>query len=163
MANFNKQDVLNACAQYGPSLTVPAGLDPIKVMAAIASNESSFGKNCGPRHEPAYEAGGAVWARKAMAPLLVQYPPTGDPPQSPAACSYGPWQMMFLNFQRIYAPSFLSNSLETCAAEFVRWFNDYVVGKHPQSLVEIGEIWNAGHITPDLAYTNKLEVAYKSM
>jgi hypothetical protein len=45
----------------------------------------------------------------------------------------------------------------------VRWFNDYVVGKHPQSLVEIGEIWNAGHITPDLAYTNKLEVAYKSM
>lgn len=164
MNSFPKQDVLAACSQYGPGLIVPAGLDGIKIMAAIASNESSVGANCGPRHEPAYEAGGAGWAQPAMAPLLAQYPPVGNPPQSPAAMSYGPWQMMFVNFQfqRVYTPAQLQSDLGICAREFVRFFNGYVAGKHPQGLDEIGAIWNMGHIAPDPAYTDRLQQAYDS-
>ena len=164
MTSFAKQDVLNACAEYGPSLTVPVGLDPVKVMIAIASNESSLGANCGPRHEPAYEAGGAAWAQKAMAPLLAQYPPVGDPPQSPAAMSYGPWQMMFLNFSGVGQQRIIAGYVDLIdyAVEFVRYFNSYVAEHTPQDLDEIGEIYNAGHITPDPAYTNRLQQAYDS-
>jgi hypothetical protein len=168
MNSFPKIAVLAACAQYGPLLKVPAGLDGERVMIAIAAVESgggdvgSVGHNCGPRHEPAYESGGARWAQVAMAPLLAQYPPIGMPPQSPAACSYGPWQMMFLNFQRCYTPAQLESGLEICASEFVRWFNQYMGPKHPQNLAEIGEIWNVGHITPDPAYTAKLQKSYDS-
>jgi hypothetical protein len=132
-------------------------------MAAIASNESSLGADCGPRHEPAYEAGGAVWARKAMAPLLSLYPPVGEPPQSPAACSYGPWQMMFLNCPGA-SPEILLSDLEACAGFFVKQFNSYVEGaQHAVTLEEIGEVWNMGHIAPDPAYTTKLAAAYQHL
>lgn len=160
MNSFAQQDVLAACEFYGEQLRVPAPLDGVKVMRAIASVESSMGANCGPRHEPAYEANGALWARVSMAPLLAIYPPVGNPPQSPAAMSYGPWQLMFLNFERCFTPQQLETDIDVCAREFVRWFNSYVVGDKPQDLAEIGEIWNAGHITPDPAYVAKLQAAY---
>ncbi len=171
MTTFAVQDVLNICAEYGPSLRVPAGLDPVKVMTAISAVETGggdvryVGNNCGPRHEPAYEAGGAHWAQAAMAPLLAEYPPVGNPPQSPAACSYGPWQMMFLNFSVPIQQSIIAGTvtLDDYASEFVRWFNSFETGKRPQNLDQVGEIWNAGHITPDPAYTNKLEAAYAAI
>jgi hypothetical protein len=160
MNSFPKAQVLAACQQHGPALSVPPSLDPVRVMIAIASNESSLGADCGPRHEPAYEAGGAHWAQAAMTPLLALYPPAGDPPESPAACSYGPWQMMFLNFTRGLTPEQLESDLDLCAREFVRWFDSYVASKIPQCLADIGDIWNLGHIAPDPAYTNKLQAAY---
>lgn len=167
MNSFAKGDVLVACASYGLQLLVVASLDPVKVAKAIASNESSFGYNCGPRHEPAYEATGALWARKAMTPLLVQYPPVGIPPQSPAACSYGPWQMMFCNFQGC-TPQQLLTDLDLCASEFVRFFNLYVIQeKNAQTLEDIAEVWNEGHETtnPDLgvlSYYHHLQAAYNA-
>jgi hypothetical protein len=157
--SFPKAAVLAACQQYGSQLEVPEGIDGIKLMIAIASNESNIGVNCGPRHEPAYEATGAAWAQKAMAPLLAQYPPVGNPPQSPAACSYGTWQMMFVNYKDV-TPSQLLTDLEACAQNFVRFFNTVLMAKHPQTLAEIGEIWNMGHIAPDPVYTNRLQIAY---
>jgi hypothetical protein len=160
MNSFPHGDVLAVCAQYGPQLHVQAGLDPVRVMAAIASNESSMGVNCGPRHEPAYEANGAAWARAAMAPLLAKYPPVGSPPQSPAACSYGPWQMMFVNFQNC-TPDQLLSDIDACALNFVRFFNGYVIAtKKASNLAEIGEVWNTGRITSDPAYVAKLQAAY---
>lgn len=168
MTSFPVQDCLDVCAQYGPSLHVPAGLDPVKVMTAIGAVESGggdvnqIGHNCGPRHEPAYEADGVPWAKKAMAPLLAKYPPVGKPPQSPAACSYGMFQMMFLNFSTPAQEVIIAGAatVELYAQEFISWFNSYVVHKNPQSLADIGSIWNAGHITQDLPYTTKLQKAY---
>ena len=161
--SFTKLAVLLACEQYGTQLQVPAGLDGAKVMQAIASNESSLGANCGPRHEPAYEANGAPWARNVMTALLALYPPVGDPPQSPAACSYGPWQMMFCNFDSTATPARLLVDLDLCARNFVRFFNAYVMGSQKaQTLADIGEIWNMGHIAPDPAYVVKLQAAYSA-
>lgn len=151
-SSFPKADVLAACAEYGPQLKVPAGLDPVKVMIAIASNESSLGADCGPRYEPAYDTGG-VYSGGDMVGLLALY-------GRAAACSYGPWQMMYVNFTA-YTPDELLTDLQACAVEYVRFLNSYVIGtKRATTLAEIGEVWNLGHIAPDPQYVSKLQAAY---
>lgn len=149
--SFEKLDVLDMCRTYGPLLRLPSALDGSRVMAAFASVESSLGLDCGPRHEPAYDVGGHYAKNSVQAALLAKY-------GSAAACSYGPWQMMLLNFAACYTPSELETDLRTCAVEFVRHFN--LVTQRATTLDEMGEIWNAGHITPDPAYTQKLSAAY---
>lgn len=152
--NFAKSDVLEACDSYGTSLEVSAPLDGRGVMAAIASNESTLGFDCGPRHEPAYDEGGSLATGKAQALLLGRY-------GRAAACSYGPWQMMFDNFLT-EDPAILETNLERCAQEFVIWFNKYVIGcRKAQTLAQIGEVWNLGHVAPDPAYVADLEAAYQ--
>lgn len=151
--NFPKADVLAACDAYGRQLQVDSGLDGRGVMAAIASNESSLGADCGPRHEPAYDIGGSLASGKGQAMLLAKF-------GRAAACSYGPWQMMFDNFQH-EDPETLETSLPICSQEFVHWFNAYVIHtRGAKTLAEIGEVWNLGHIGPDPAYVAKLEAAY---
>lgn len=164
MNSFPKADVLAACAQYGPQLNLvtTAGadgtpLDGIRLMIAISFNESTFGANCGPRHEPAYDNGGS-YATGGQIALLSTY-------GSAAACSYGPWQMMFGNFVNA-TPTQLLTSLDACAQQFVRFFNSYVIhGHHAASISDIGQIWNGGHVSANpspgvMAYCTKLQTAY---
>ena len=155
MISFPKSDVLAACAQYGVSLNVPNGIDGPRCMAAIASNESSLGANCGPRQEPAYSDGG----RYANADLLGRY-------GTAAASSHGPWQMMFDNFTPEAQEAIGNGTADVSlfAQEFVRFFNAYVIrARHAQTLEQIGQVWNMGHIGKagaDPEYVNKLQVAY---
>ena len=134
MASFPSDQVLAACAQYGPQLQVPDGLDPVKVMTAIAGNESTVGANCGPRHEPAFDVGG-LFATGQQAALLATY-------GSAAACSYGPLQMLFPNF------------------------NHYVITvRQAANLEQIGMCWNAGHVMTNpgpgvVAYCQQLQSNY---
>ena len=156
-SNFPTADVLAACEQYGPQLRVAAPLDGPTVMRAIASNESSIGANCGPRHEPAYDAGGTYGNGAVMQPLLVEY-------GSAAACSYGPWQMMFCNYSGAYSPADLLVDLQASAVEFVRFFNSHV-SPHAFTLSDVGQIWNAGHVSAApspgvMTYVNRLQAAY---
>lgn len=159
--NFTKQDVLAACAKYGPLLTVPDGLDGVRVMAAIASNESTFGMYCGPRHESAFDTGGQ-WCVGYQLSLVQQY-------GSAAACSYGPWQMLFANFSAADLPTVEAGTLDMFAQEFLWHFNAYVMGcRKPTSLDEIGMVWNAGHVLTNpgpgvLAYCRKLAAAYNAL
>jgi hypothetical protein len=154
--NFSKADVLEASLTYGSQMKVAPPLDGRGVMLALSSNESSFGADCGPRHEPAYDIGGSLSHGQEQALLLQQYP-------NQAACSFGPWQMMFVNFTP-YAHAKIANGtveLIDYAQEFVRFFNRYVIGvRKAASLAEIGEVWNLGHIGPDPVYVAKLEKAY---
>jgi hypothetical protein len=70
--------------------------------------------------------------------------------------------MMLINCQG-NSPEVMNSDLDTCAEQFVADFNTYVIGVCKAStLDEIGECWNAGHITPDPAYTTKLEAAYSA-
>lgn len=155
MANFAKADVLAACDIYGRQLQVDFTLDGRGVMAALSSNESSIGADCGPRHEPAYDVGGHLASGKGQALLLQKF-------GHAAACSYGPWQMMFDNFET-EDPGVLQTDLDVCAEEFVSWFNRYVIGiRRAVTLADIGEVWNLGHIAPDPAYVAKLEAAYEN-
>lgn len=158
MVTFPTADVIAACQQYGPQLNVTADLDGAKVAQAIASNESSLGANCGPRQEPAYSTGGPL-ATGTQAVWNQEY---GD---AVAAASHGPWQMMFGNFSTEAQQAIADGTvdLQTYAQEFVRWFNVYVIRlRSAQTLDEIGECWNLGHIGSDPAYTTKLEAAYNN-
>lgn len=157
MIFFPKADVIAACQQYGPQLQV-FGLDGAAVMQAIASNESSIGEDCGPRQEPAYSTGGSL-AQGEQAVLNDQY---GDPI---AAASHGPWQMMFGNFREDIQAAIAAETvtLQDYAQEFVLWFNVYVVRiRKAQTLAQIGEVWNLGHIGVDPAYVSKLQAAYEA-
>jgi hypothetical protein len=158
MNSFSKEDVLAACRTYGPLLHLPAALIGARLMAALASNESSLGADCGPRHEPAYDAGGRYAANVRQARLLLQF-------GSAAACSYGPWQMMLMNFVD-RPPGQLLTDLDICAQDFVAFFNGYVIGaRHAATLNDVGQVWNSGHISTRpsdavAAYCAKLATNY---
>ncbi len=160
MNTFPKIEVLASCARYGPQLKVPAGLDGERLMVALASNESSLGDNCGPRHEPAYDVGGLVWASSpAQRSLVEQYSRNG-------ASSFGPWQTMLINCPG-FTPAELETNLDDCARSFVGHFNSYVAHFAPKNLTEIGQIWNLGHKTVNplagvIRYCADLQKAYDS-
>src|SRR5579863_4334734 len=172
MNSFTQPDVLAACSKYGPQLNVD-GIEYLRpdgsvlsvsgaaLMLAIAAVETGGGQvdyaghDCGPRHEPAYDVDGHFYKTStSLQNLISGY-------GSAAAMSYGPWQMMFDNFvDSRSSPEELLVNLDLCASEFVNFFNHYVLHYHPTSVEEVGEIWNAGHITSDPAYTDKLMDAY---
>jgi hypothetical protein len=154
MVSFAKSDMLAACANYGTLLKVPAGVDGVRCMTALASNESSLGANCGPRPEPFYQHS----KQPEQVALNAQY---GEIAWS----SHGPWQMMFENFTPETQQAIANGpvQLSDYATEFVRFFNMYVITvRHAATLDQIGEVWNLGHIGPDPAYTQKLETAYSA-
>lgn len=160
---FPRSAVVAACQQYGPQLKVDPSLNGSYVMQAIASNESSIGANCGPRHEPAYDQGGSIYRSNAQQRQLVA--DFG----AAAASSYGPWQMMFINFDRsVTPPDLLLVNLGLCAENFVRFFNSYVIGlRKAVTIRDIGEVWNEGHETPTPppcveAYVEHLQLAYSA-
>ena len=58
MANFTPKQVADQCRISGPDLAgLPRGVDGAQLLWAMAGNESSFGVNCTPRHEPAFDVG----------------------------------------------------------------------------------------------------------
>ena len=99
MTNFTQQEIAAQCRISGPQLIgLPAGIDGAQLLWAISGNESSFGANCTPRHEPAYDVGGRYGSNAVMVPLLTEW-------GSAAACSYGPLQLMFCNAPAGATPS----------------------------------------------------------
>jgi hypothetical protein len=157
---FPRNAVISACKQYGPQLKVDSAIDPVVAMMAISSNESSVGANCGPRHEPGYDVGGGIYqANELQRQLVAEY-------GAAAASSYGPWQMMFINFERGVTPDQLLSDLDLCAGNFVRFFNSSVIGiRKAVSLADIGQVWNGGHVSkkpsPAVAiYCEHLAAAY---
>jgi hypothetical protein len=157
--SYPRAEILALCEKYGPVLHVPAGLNGERVMAAIASNESSLGANCEPRYEPAYDRGG-VYDEGDQAPLIDIY-------GRAAACSYGPWQVLLLNAAPM-TPFEVNADAEAGAKAFVQFFNSYVMArKKAKTLAQIGQVYNSGHIaatpSPGVArYIVELEKAYKA-
>lgn len=136
--SFTKQEIADACRQFGPTVTpLPNGIDGAQLLWAMSGNESSFGANVTPRHEPAFDVGGVYGASAQMAPLLAEF-------GSAAACSYGPWQIMFVNVPEATPESF--DNLDFCAIASVAFLNKQLAHFKPQTLGDIGSIWNAGHI-----------------
>lgn len=135
---FTKTEIAAACTQYGPTVVaLPDGIDGVQLLWAMSGNESSFGANVTPRHEPAFDVGGIYGDSEQMKPLLALY-------GSAAACSYGPWQVMFANVPEAAPESF--DNLDFCALASVAFLNKQLTRFKPESLGDIGSIWNAGHI-----------------
>ena len=132
--SYTRQQIASACQAYGSQVgPLPANIDGAQLLWAIAGNESSFGANCTPRHEPAYDEGG----RYADEALLAQF-------GSAAAYSYGPWQIMFVNCPPNYIPEDM-NDLDKAAVATLLFLNRQLNRFRPSTLELIGAIWNGGN------------------
>jgi len=141
------------CAEYGPQVgPLPAGVDGAQLLWAMSGVESSHGANCTPRHEPAFDVGGIYGGNAPMPALIAKY---GSPA---AACSYGPWQVMLCNAGGLGPQDF--DDIDQATHASVSFLNNRLFHYKPASLAECGEMWNAGHITPDPGYVAKLTAAY---
>jgi hypothetical protein len=136
---FASSDVAAACRVFGPSLKgLPAGVVGANLLWAICGNESSYGVNCVPRHEPAYDVGGMYAAEATQAALLLKYGPA-------AACSYGPMQVMLCNAPASSAPDDF-NDLSTAIRYAVFALNSLLARFKPTRIAEVGYCYNGGHI-----------------
>lgn len=157
--SFTPQQIADQSRVSGPELLgLPSGTNGTQLLWAISGNESSFGVNCTPRHEPAFDSGGVYGSGPVMTPLLKKY-------GSAAACSYGPWQIMFPNCPPGFSPKDMSD-LGKCASATVGFLNHLLARWKPSSLAGIGECWNAGHpmmnLSPGVAsYVQKLTANYQ--
>jgi len=155
---YTKQQIAQVCQQFGSQVApLSDGIDGAQFLWAISGNESSFGANCTPRHEPAFDVGGIYGNGSTMKPLLDAF-------GSAAACSYGPWQVMFCNLPQGINPE-QCGDLQTIAQGTVAFLNSKLREFKPTSLSQIGEIWNGGHPmqTPSAgvaAYVNQLQQNY---
>lgn len=144
--SFTRQQIADICRKFGTPLNgLPDGVLGPQLLWAISGNESSFGANTTPRHEPAFDIGGVYGEGPVMKPLLAQF-------GRKAAASYGPWQIMFCNASKNATPDGF-NDLESAAEWTVPFLQRQVLHFQPDSLAEIGEIWNGGHpmLVPPLA------------
>lgn len=136
MSNFTTAQVAAQCklsgSQVGP---LPPSVTGAQLLWAMAGNESSFGIRCTPRHEPAFDVGGEYATHAPMPALLAKY-------GSAAACSYGPWQILLANAAS-YAPADFASIIEAAAATLA-YLNQQLRTFRPQSLAQIGSIWNSG-------------------
>jgi hypothetical protein len=130
--DFTRAQIAQACQgmQLGP---LPEGISGPQLLWAISGNESSFGLNCTPRYEPAFDRGGPYFD----AAMINRF-------GRAAACSYGPWQIMFANCPPNFTPDsmqFLSN----CAFATMAFLNRQLARFEPTSLASIAAIWNGGN------------------
>ena len=101
-------------------LNAPAGIDPVRLLWALAGNESGFGSNAVPRHEDSYCANkGGIYA-SAIVRLTRMW-------GCWAHCSYGPWQVMFDNESDV-TPWQAESDPQTAILEAIRFLNAYVFG-----------------------------------
>jgi len=138
---FTKQQIADACRKLGPTLdpsVLPSAYVAAQLLWAFCGNESSFGANCTPRHEPGYDVGGLYAKNAQQAELLAKFGRAG-------ACSYGPMQVMLVNAPEGFTPdSFLD--VETGIEAGVFALETLLRRNKPQSLTQIASCYNAGHI-----------------
>lgn len=147
--DYTRSQIAQACAEYGHEVgPLPVGVDGAQLLWAISGNESSFGANCTPRHEPAFDVGGPY----ADAKLLEKF-------GSAAACSYGPWQIMLANCPDNYTPADM-NDLDNAAIATILFLNKQLNRFTPSTLAAIGAIWNGGN-PHALEHPAVLEYAHK--
>ena len=134
---YSREETARACRAWGLMLSVPQGVDGVKLLWALSGCESSFGADASPRHEPAYDVGGAYAKNPEQAALLQLYGSAG-------ACSYGPWQIMLVNVHPAASPAEMAN-LNRAAMETVSFLNREIFEREePQTLEEIAEAYNSG-------------------
>jgi hypothetical protein len=138
--SYPPDQVAAFCAQWAPSLqtSLPPSIDAATLLYAFTGNESSFGANCTPRHEPAFDVGGPYAEAPSQAPLLVKFGAAG-------ACSYGPFQIMLCNCPAGTTPDEMGqlDIAFMCSVTFMKkQFLRFV----PNDVRSCGAIWNCGHV-----------------
>jgi hypothetical protein len=150
---FTPGEIAVPCRQFGAQVgPLPPSVNGAQLLWAIAGVESTWGRNTTPRHEPAFDVGGIYGNHAPMPALLKLFGKLG-------ASSFGPWQIMLCNSSGMAPSDF--NDLDSAAHATTIYLNILLRRFVPQELAEIGECWNAGHITADPDYTEKLITCYK--
>lgn len=122
------------CQQYGSTLQLPAGLDGVQLLWALAGNESSFGVDITPRHEAGYCRGGRYFDARATQSWGCL-----------AHCSYGPWQVMFANFPLGSSPLLIMASPALVANAAAALIALHIVGRlQADTLEKIADAYNSG-------------------
>lgn len=141
---FTREQVAQQCRNVGAEVApLPQGITGYQILWAISGCESSFGANVTPRHEPAWDIGGSYAANPPMPELLDKY-------GWAAACSYGPWQILFVNAPSGSTPADLDD-IQLAAQATVAFLNSLLRRFKPTTLAEIASCWNAGHIQHPLS------------
>lgn len=126
--------IAQICQAQGPKLAVPAGIDGVKLLWALAGNESSFGLEANPRHEAAYCRGGKYFDPKATGAYGCW-----------AHCSYGPWQVMFANLIPGIPPETFNNNPSMVCGAAVGLINRRILKiERAVTLDEIATAYNEG-------------------
>jgi hypothetical protein len=136
MVTWPRSAVLMSCKNYAPLLPPIDGLDPARLLAALAMNESSLGDDCGPRYEAAWDIGGEYASNPVQAKNLELFPYA-------AACSYGPWQLMFYNAPG-YTPTELNGDLSLVTRATIGYLVRQIQRWKITTVQGIGELWNHG-------------------
>lgn len=82
-------EVTRVIDHKGFTLRPPEGIDPRRLLGAIAIVETDGGREAGPRFEPAYAPGGQYYGASGF--LRHQYETYG----AHACCTYGAWQIFY--------------------------------------------------------------------
>jgi hypothetical protein len=135
--SWPREAVLQACRTYGPLLPPIIGLDPVRMLAALAMNESSLGADCTPRHEPDWDIGGIYASNPEQAKLLEEFPYM-------AACSMGPWQIMYYNAAGWGTPTDLNTDLSLVTRASLSYLTKQIKRWNIKTLDGIGQVWNHG-------------------
>lgn len=142
--SFTREQVAEQCRSFGAEIApLPLGLTGYQLLWAISGCESTFGENVTPRHEPAYDTGGAYADNEPMPELLEKY-------GRAAACSYGPWQVLLANAAS-FTPEELHGDVQQAALATTAFMNSLLRRFRPATLAEIASCWNAGHIQKPLS------------
>jgi hypothetical protein len=134
---FAREDVAAQCRRWGGHLWLPPEIDGSRQMWALSGCESTFGANAAPRHEPAFDVGGAFAKSPDQAKLLQLYGSAG-------ACSYGPWQIMLVNCSPGTSPDDMAQ-IGRAALETATFLNRRVLHlKMAKTVAQIAMTWNSG-------------------
>lgn len=144
--NYPRQTVAGACVLHAKELELPATGElaerqPGQILWAFAGGESSFGDNCAPRHEKAYCRGGRYYD----ATLTKKW-------GCLAHCSYGPWQVLFVNYGIGYEPPNLIQgalALELCILMAIRRLN-IAIHQGATELRQLADAYNSGNFHDDI-------------
>lgn len=137
---YTRQQIADACRRQAAKLdaTLLDGYDAARLLWAICGNESSFGHDCTPRHEPAYDMGGTYAKAPTQAALLVKFGSHG-------ACSYGPMQVMLVDAPFGTAPIDFDD-LDKAIAAGAFALNRLLRANKPTTMAQIGACYNGGHV-----------------
>jgi hypothetical protein len=136
--SWPRAQVLQACQTYAPLLPPIDGIDPARLLAALAMNESSLGLNCGPEHEAEWDIGGEYASNPEQAKLLQDYPYL-------AACSFGPLQIMYFNAAGWGTPTDLNTDLSLVMRASIAYLGKQIKRWNLKTIQGIGQAWNWGH------------------
>jgi hypothetical protein len=110
-----------------------------RLLWALSGQESSFGQNMKPRHEPAYDVGGRYWRNSPVVSVgIAKY-------GSAYACSYGPLQIMASNAKGYTPPELAGDPEKALAAAVARLRVDVLVRQKARTIAEICDCWNTGN------------------